>query len=64
MLLDRAEDNGLSFPPLAGKTRGRLEKLLGVGTVIGNPLDSGFGALSSHETYIRCVETPAGRSRH
>ena len=60
VLLDQAEVNGLSFPPLAQKTRRRLEKLLGVGTVIGNPLDSGFGALSSHETYIRCVETLLG----
>ena len=60
VLLDQAEANGLSFPPLAQKTRRRLGKLLGVGTVIGNPLDSGFGALSSHETYIRCVETLLG----
>ena len=57
VLLDQAEANGLSFPPLARKTRKRLEKLLGVGTVIGNPLDSGFAALSSHETYVQCVET-------
>ncbi len=56
VLLDQAEANGLSFPPLARKTRKRLEKLLGVGTVIGNPLDSGFAALSSHETYVQCVE--------
>lgn len=57
VLLDQAEANGLSFPPLASRTRKRLEKLLGVGAVIGNPLDSGFGALTSRETYIRCVET-------
>lgn len=57
VLLDQAEAHGLSFPPLAPGTRKRLEKLLGVGAVIGNPLDSGFGALTSRETYIRCVET-------
>ncbi|MDE0343867.1 MAG: acetate--CoA ligase family protein [Deltaproteobacteria bacterium] len=56
VLLDQASANGLSFPPLAAKTENRLEKLLGVGTVVGNPLDSGFAALSSRETYIRCVE--------
>ncbi len=56
VLLDQAAAHGLSFPPLAAKTRKRLGKLLGVGTVIGNPLDSGFGALTSRETYIRCVE--------
>ena len=56
VLLDQAAVHGLSFPPLAPKTRKRLGKLLGVGTVIGNPLDSGFAALTSRETYIRCVE--------
>ncbi|MDE0034591.1 MAG: acetate--CoA ligase family protein [Deltaproteobacteria bacterium] len=57
VLLDHADANGLSFPSLSARSRKRLEKLLGVGTVIGNPLDSGFAALTSHETYIRCVET-------
>jgi acetyltransferase len=56
LLLDRAEANGLSFPPLAAKTRKRLEQLLGVGSIIGNPLDSGFAALNSAETYIQCVK--------
>jgi len=56
LLLDRAAANGLRFPPLAAGTRRRLEGLLGVGTIIGNPLDSGFAALTSGEVYIRSVE--------
>jgi len=56
LLLDQAAANGLPFPPLAAKTRQRLEQLLGVGSIIGNPLDSGFAALNSAETYIQCVK--------
>lgn len=55
LLLDHAAANDLSFPPLAARTRKRLEQLLGVGSIIGNPLDSGFAALNSAETYIECV---------
>lgn len=56
LLLDQAAANNLPFPPLAAKTRKRLEQLLGVGSIIGNPLDSGFAALNSAETYIQCVK--------
>ncbi|MDA1324873.1 MAG: acetate--CoA ligase family protein [Proteobacteria bacterium] len=56
LLFDQAATNGLPFPPLAAKTRRRLEQLLGVGSIIGNPLDSGFAALNSAETYIQCVK--------
>ncbi len=56
LLLDQAETNNLSFPPLKAKTKRRLGELLGVGSIIGNPLDSGFAALNSEETYINCVK--------
>ena len=56
LLLDAASVNGLTFPPLAPQTRKRLQSLLGVGSVVGNPLDSGFAALTSHEAYVQCVE--------
>jgi len=56
LLLDQAETNNLSFPPLVAKTKRRLSELLGVGSIIGNPLDSGFAALNSEETYINCVK--------
>jgi acetyltransferase len=56
LLFDQAAANGLPFPALAVKTRKRLEQLLGVGSIIGNPLDSGFAALNSAETYIQCVK--------
>jgi acetyltransferase len=56
MMLEAAERHGLSFPPLAPETLARVGEVLGVGTSLGNPLDAGFAALSSAETYFKCVE--------
>jgi acetyltransferase len=56
LLLDAAAANGLSFAALAEPTRQRLEKVLGVGTIVGNPIDSGFTGLSSREGYVQCIE--------
>ncbi len=56
LLLDGGATNGLRFPPLATATSRRLESLLSAGSVVGNPLDSGFTALRSHEAYVACVE--------
>jgi acyl-CoA synthetase (NDP forming) len=55
LLLDAAATNGLAFPVLAPATCKRLEAVLGVGTFIGNPLDSGFAGLGSKDVYIECV---------
>ena len=56
MLLDAATAQGLSFSPLSRATEKKLEALLTVGTHIGNPLDSGFAALTSQDAYLKCVE--------
>jgi acetyltransferase len=56
LLLDAAERNGLSFPPLAAETVAKLKKVLSVGSLIGNPIDGGFGVLTSAETYQACVD--------
>ena len=56
LMLEAAERYGLSFPPLAPETTARLRDVLGVGTSLGNPLDGGFTALSSKESYFRCIE--------
>ena len=60
MLLDAAATQGLKFSPLAPATRKKLEALLTVGTIIGNPLDSGFAALTSQSAYLQCVEILLG----
>ena len=56
LLADLSAELGLSLPPLAPTTVRALEERLGVGTSIGNPLDIGWGALSSRESYLACVE--------
>jgi acyl-CoA synthetase (NDP forming) len=55
LLLDMAQLNGVTYPALAPETRARLDKILGVGTIVGNPLDSGFTGLSSQTAYLECV---------
>ncbi|HWF94599.1 MAG TPA: acetate--CoA ligase family protein [Xanthobacteraceae bacterium] len=56
LLLDAGAAHGLAFAPLAETTRARLAAVLGVGTIIGNPLDSGFTGLTNQEGYVKCVE--------
>jgi acetyltransferase len=56
LLLDAAEAHGMSYRPLSEATHRKLSEILSVGSIIGNPLDAGFAALSSNEAYIRCVE--------
>ncbi|MFN3892591.1 MAG: acetate--CoA ligase family protein [Beijerinckiaceae bacterium] len=56
LLLEAAERNGVSFPPLQDETLAKLQEVLGIGTSLGNPLDAGFAALSSKEAYFKCVE--------
>jgi acetyltransferase len=56
LLLDAGENNGLRFPPLTDKSQTILEDMLGAGSAVGNPLDGGFGVLTSEETYRRCIE--------
>jgi acetyltransferase len=56
LLLDAAERNGLSFPTLAPATIDKLNKVLGVGSLISNPIDGGFGVLQSADTYRACID--------
>jgi acyl-CoA synthetase (NDP forming) len=56
LMLESATRNGLAFPVLAPQTAARLGEVLGVGTSLGNPLDGGFTALSSPESYFRIID--------
>ena len=56
LLLDAAERHGLTFPKLAPQTVARLEKVMGVGSLISNPIDGGFSVLSSPQAYKACIE--------
>lgn len=56
LLLDAGHEHGLTFEKLAPSTLARLEKILGVGTIIGNPLDAGFAALTNANALFESVE--------
>ncbi|MEE8214810.1 MAG: acetate--CoA ligase family protein, partial [Alphaproteobacteria bacterium] len=60
LMLDAAERQGLRFPPLSDKSQTTLEGMLGAGSAVGNPLDGGFGVLTSAETYRRAIELVLG----
>jgi acetate---CoA ligase (ADP-forming) len=51
LLYDAAERNGLVFPKLADATLDKLNAILGVGSLVSNPIDGGFGVLSSIDNY-------------
>jgi acyl-CoA synthetase (NDP forming) len=57
LISDLAQDEGLELPPLSNSTEKKLSGLLGVGTSVGNPLDTGWSGLSSRETYLECINT-------
>lgn len=54
-IADLAQEEGLELADLAPETESVLTGLLGVGTSMGNPLDTGWSGLSSRETYLNCV---------
>ena len=56
LLLDAAERNSLQFHPLAQATTDRLNSILKVGSLVSNPIDGGFGVLTSAENYMASIE--------
>ncbi|HXG51514.1 MAG TPA: acetate--CoA ligase family protein [candidate division Zixibacteria bacterium] len=57
LLSDLAEEHGVELPTLRDLTEKKLSGLLGVGASVGNPLDAGWGGLSSQETHLKCIDT-------
>ncbi len=56
LLLDAAERNGLEFRALAPATTEKLNSVLTVGSLVSNPIDGGFGVLTSAENYMASIE--------
>jgi acetyltransferase len=56
LILDAAEKNKLALPALAPETTARLNAVLGVGSLVSNPIDGGFGVLTSAENYLASIE--------
>jgi acetate---CoA ligase (ADP-forming) len=51
LLYDAAERHHLQFPTLADDTLAKLNAILGVGSLVSNPIDGGFGVLTSADNY-------------
>jgi acetate---CoA ligase (ADP-forming) len=56
LLLDAAEKNRLEFRALAAETTAKLNSVLTVGSLVGNPIDGGFGVLTSADNYMASIE--------
>ena len=56
VLIEAAERNGLSFQPLAAETTAKLSTILGVGSMVSNPIDGGFAVLSSHDNFRATID--------
>jgi acyl-CoA synthetase (NDP forming) len=56
LLIDAFFSAGLNFAPLSKDASGKLAKMLGPGSIVGNPLDAGFAAVVDPSVYIKSVE--------
>jgi acyl-CoA synthetase (NDP forming) len=56
LIIDAAEKYRLDLPALAPPTTQRLNSVLTVGSLVGNPIDGGFGVLTSAENYMASIE--------
>ncbi len=57
---DLGEDLGITFPAPSPKVQAVLEKLIGVGAGVGNPLDLGAAGASDPAMQLNCFELMAG----
>ena len=56
MLLDAFYAEGLNFAPLSPHVGSELAKMLGPGSIVGNPLDAGFAAVVHPSVYMKSIK--------
>src|ERR1700752_1621646 len=56
LLLDAFYAAGLSFAPLHKDASDKLAKMLGPGSIVGNPLDAGFAAVVDPSVYMQSIK--------
>jgi acetate---CoA ligase (ADP-forming) len=56
LLIDAFSSAGLNFAPLTHSAGDRLAKMLGPGSIVGNPLDAGFAAVVDPSVYIQSIK--------
>jgi acetyltransferase len=56
LLIDAFHSAGLNFAPLSKNASGQLAKMLGPGSIVGNPLDAGFAAVVDPSVYMSSIK--------
>ena len=56
LLIDAFHSAGLNFAPLSPNATGKLAKMLGPGSIVGNPLDAGFAAVVDPSVYMQSIQ--------
>ncbi|MDN5003036.1 acetate--CoA ligase family protein [Bradyrhizobium sp. GCM10027634] len=56
MLIDAFHAQGLNFAPLSPHVSSELAKMLGPGSIVGNPLDAGFAAVVDPSVYMKSIK--------
>src|SRR6201747_1525702 len=56
LLIDAFFSAGLNFAPLSPSATGKLAKMLGPGSIVGNPLDAGFAAVVDPSVYMQSIK--------
>ncbi len=56
LLIDAFYAAGLNFAPLGPNATEKLAKMLGPGSIVGNPLDAGFAAVVDPSVYMQSIQ--------
>jgi len=56
LLIDAFYSAGLNFAPLSPSATEQLAKMLGPGSIVGNPLDAGFAAVVDPSVYMNSIK--------
>src|SRR5208337_2361653 len=54
--IDAFSSAGLHFSQLSESASNKLAKMLGPGSIVGNPLDAGFAAVVDPSVYMKSIE--------
>jgi acyl-CoA synthetase (NDP forming) len=56
LLIDAFHSAGLNFAELSANAGGKLARMLGPGSIVGNPLDAGFAAVVDPSVYMQSIK--------
>jgi acetate---CoA ligase (ADP-forming) len=56
LLIDTFYAAGMNFTPLSANASEQLAKMLGPGSIVGNPLDAGFAAVVDPSVYMKSIK--------